>query len=186
MEIPGGSQGSFQFRTTCFISVPLSFLFLLSPRGGCRCHRRVEEESKPLHLAESPKDQVWRDGGAGKRTRQGMGRWAAMWDGAEERAKSREQQGLCGSWRTGMIFDQAHRHSWMLKTRATYALDSSWGQKQPRFPGLTEGLGIEASRNLGHWVPTSTDCKATEYSYIHLTHSGEPGPCLMNSSAVES
>lgn len=40
-EIPGGSQGSFQFRTRCFIFVPISFLSLFSLSSGWGCHRRL-------------------------------------------------------------------------------------------------------------------------------------------------
>lgn len=56
MEIPGGSQGSFQFRTNCFIFVPLPFRSLLSPSSGWGCRRRLDEESRPPLWAESQKE----------------------------------------------------------------------------------------------------------------------------------
>lgn len=66
MEIPGGSQGRFQFRITCFIFVPLSFLFLLSPSGGRGGHRKLEDQSKCPHWAESQEDQCGEMGVLGR------------------------------------------------------------------------------------------------------------------------
>lgn len=73
MEIPGGSQGSFQFRTKCFIFIPLSFLSLFSPSGGQGCHWRLGEESKGSRWAESKEDQCGEMGGWGRQGGDGLG-----------------------------------------------------------------------------------------------------------------
>lgn len=93
------------------------------PSSGRGCHRRLEEKSKPLHWAESQKDQVWRDGSAGqmgKSTRQGLGRGGQpCGTGWREGQRQGESQVWAGSWAVSMDIDQANRHSWTLKTRAT-------------------------------------------------------------------
>lgn len=88
MEIPGESQGRFQFRTKCFIFVPFPFP-LLGGRGGC--HRRLREESKHPRWAESQEDQCGEMGVQGREGRDpdGPGEVDSTWEMVTGRAKSR-------------------------------------------------------------------------------------------------
>lgn len=107
-EIPGGSQGSFQFRTRCFIFVPFSFMPFLSPQqwaGVSQEARREKQASSLGRVTKRPSVERWGCRADGEEHQAGLGQgWAAMWDRVEGRPKARGEPGL------GRVLGGQHGH----------------------------------------------------------------------------
>ena len=141
MEIPGGSQGRFQFGTKCFIFVPFSFLSPYWGEGEA-VTGGWERKASILVGQNHRKTSVerWACRAEREGTQMSLGRWTS---------RGRGQQGG-----QNQGDNETSRHSWTLKTRITLALGSSWGQRVSQGSQKRQMvLGLVLSRPLdtGAW-----------------------------------